>query len=101
MARKVAPDDDAPEITAEMFARMKPMKDVTPWAAEAIKAARRGRPPVADAKQVVSIRLPGTAARHWSALAPEQRSKLVAGLVKNITLTKTKRAVEKRKTTAL
>jgi hypothetical protein len=95
MARKVAPDDDAPEITAEMFARMKPMKDVTPWAAEAIKNARRGRPPVADAKQVVSIRLPGTAARHWSALAPEQRSKLVASLVKKIALTKTKRPARK------
>ncbi|MGA9794703.1 MAG: hypothetical protein WBQ17_04120 [Rhizomicrobium sp.] len=65
--------------------------------AEAIRAARRGRPPVADAKQVVSIRLPGTAARHWGALAPEQRSRLVAGLVKKIALTKTKRAAEKRK----
>lgn len=95
MARKITRDDDAPEITAEMFARMRPMAEVTPGAAKAIKAARRGRPPVADAKQVVSLRLPGTAARHWGALAPEQRSELVAGLAKKIALTKTKRPARK------
>ena len=41
MARKVkTKDDDAPEITAALFKRMRPMKDVDPGMAEAIKAAR-------------------------------------------------------------
>jgi hypothetical protein len=40
MARKVIVDDEAPEIAAEMFARMRPMKDVTPGMAVAIKALR-------------------------------------------------------------
>jgi hypothetical protein len=84
MARKVKIDDEAPEITAEMFAKMRPMKEVSPGFVEAIKALR-GRPKVANPKQVVSIRLSAPALSRWSSLSREQRSKLVASFEKKIT----------------
>jgi hypothetical protein len=83
MARKVKSDDDAPEITAEIFAKMRPMKEVTPGLVEAIKALR-GRPRVESPKQVVSIRLSAPALARWSSLSREQRSKLVASFEKKI-----------------
>jgi hypothetical protein len=43
MARKATSvDDDAPEITAELFAQMRPMKDLTPGMVGAVKAAKHG-----------------------------------------------------------
>jgi uncharacterized protein (DUF4415 family) len=83
MARKVIVDDEAPEITAEMFARMRPMKDVTPGMAQAIKALR-GRPKVENPKQVVSIRMSASAVKRWNGLDRKDRAKLVASLEKKI-----------------
>ena len=86
MARKVVygvPDDESPEITPEMFAKMRPMKEVTPGMVEAIKSLR-GRPKVANPKQVVSIRLSEPARKRWSALKPEKRAALVAAFEKRI-----------------
>jgi uncharacterized protein (DUF4415 family) len=83
MARKVIVDDETPEITAEMFARMRPMKDVTPGMVEAIKALR-GRPKVENPKQVVSIRMSAAAVKRWNGLNREDRAKLVASLEKKI-----------------
>jgi uncharacterized protein (DUF4415 family) len=76
-------DDDAPEITAALFAKMKPMKQVTPSMAKAIKAAR-GRPKLENAKAVVSIRLSNDALTKWRALGTAKRKKLVEKLEKNI-----------------
>jgi uncharacterized protein (DUF4415 family) len=81
MARKV--NDEAPEITPELFAKMRPMKTVTPGMADAVKAAR-GRPKVANPKQVVSIRLSAPAMKRWSEMSRERRAKLVATLEKEI-----------------
>jgi uncharacterized protein (DUF4415 family) len=83
MARKLIVDDEAPEITAEMFARMRPMKDVTPGMAQAIKALR-GRPKLENPKQVVSIRMSASAVKRWNRLDREDRAKLVASLEKKI-----------------
>lgn len=95
MARKVKIDDDAPEITAEIFAKMRPMKEVTPGLVEAIKALR-GRPRVESPKQVVSIRLSAPALARWSSLSREQRSKLVASFEKKITAGSDKRQARQR-----
>jgi hypothetical protein len=53
MARKVIVDDESPEITPEMFAKMRPMKEVAPDLIAAIKTLR-GRPKLENPKQVVS-----------------------------------------------
>ncbi|HEX2592298.1 MAG TPA: BrnA antitoxin family protein [Rhizomicrobium sp.] len=87
MARKVK-DNDAPEITAELFAKMRPMKEATPGMVEAIKAAR-GRPKLADPKKVVSIRLSGPAYKAWGRLNTSQRTVLVSALEEKIRKAKT------------
>jgi uncharacterized protein (DUF4415 family) len=83
MARKTIVDDDAPEITAEMFAQMRPMTEVAPGMAEAIKALR-GRPKLENPKQVVSIRMSAAAVKRWSAMGRAERAKLIAALEKKI-----------------
>jgi uncharacterized protein (DUF4415 family) len=83
MARKVIVDDEAPEITPEMFAQMRPMTEVTPGMAEAIRALR-GRPKVANPKQVVSIRMSASAVKRWNGLGRQERAKLVAAFEKKI-----------------
>ena len=83
MARKVIVDDESPEITPEMFAQMRPMKDVTPGMAAAIKALR-GRPKLENPKQVVSIRMSASAVKRWSAMGRADRAKLIATLEKKI-----------------
>lgn len=83
MARKVIFDNDAPEITAEMFAKMRPMKEVAPDLVAAHKALR-GRPKVANPKQVVSIRMSASAVKRWNGLGRQERARLVAALEKKI-----------------
>lgn len=84
MARKVTVDDDAPEITAELFAKMRPMKNVTPGMADAIKAARRGRPKVDEPKVVFTIRVSQKARKGWATLASDKRKKLTADFERRI-----------------
>jgi hypothetical protein len=78
MVRKVK-NDDAPEITSVQFARMRPMKDVTPGMAKAIKAAR-GRPRVKSPKVVISVRLSAPGKRAWDSLPTKGRTKLVQAM---------------------
>ena len=79
MARKVKNLDDAPEITAAMFARMRPMKKVDPDMVEAVKASR-GRPRVENPRVVVSVRLSAPAKQAWDSLPSEKRAKLVTAM---------------------
>jgi hypothetical protein len=80
MARKVkAKDADAPEITAAMFRRMRPMKDVDPGMVEAIKAAR-GRPRQEQRREVISVRLSHPAKTAWDSLPTEKRTKVVQAM---------------------
>jgi len=83
MARRLKDHDEAPEITRELFAKMRPMKDVTPGMAKAIKAAR-GRPKSESPKRVFSIRLSEPALKRWSSLDKQKRAKLVASFEKKI-----------------
>jgi len=77
MVRKVkTKDDDAPEITAALFKRMRPMKDVDPGMVEAIKIAR-GRPRVKHPREVVSVRLSHLAKTAWDSLPTKKRTKIV------------------------
>jgi hypothetical protein len=76
-------DDESPEISPEMFARMRALKAVTPGMAGAVKAAR-GRPRVENPRQVVSIRLSAPARKQWSAMDRSHRAKLVASLERQI-----------------
>jgi uncharacterized protein (DUF4415 family) len=71
--------NDAPEITPEMFAKMRPMKDAAPALVEAHKTLR-GRPRVAHPKAVVSIRMSAPAKKAWNRLPTEKRAKLVAAM---------------------
>ena len=51
-------DDDSPELTAEDFAKMRPIQEVDPDMLEAVENyRRRGRPPVESPKEHVSFRL--------------------------------------------
>lgn len=55
-------DDDAPEATDEWFERARPAKDVLPGlvgdkAATELLKPKRGRPPVANPKEHLNIRL--------------------------------------------
>ena len=80
MARKVKyDDDDAPVISTAQFARMRPMKEVTPGMAKAIKAAR-GRPRVASPKVVISVRMSAPAKQAWDSLPTKERTKLVSAM---------------------
>ena len=65
MRRKPDPeliDDDAPEATDEWFERARPAKDVLPGLVGAVAAKellkpKRGRPPAANPKEHLNIRL--------------------------------------------
>jgi uncharacterized protein (DUF4415 family) len=83
MARKVIVDDESPEITPEMFAKMRPMKEVAPDLVEAIKALR-GRPKVKNPKQVISIRMSASAVKRWNGMEKQERAKMIAALEKKI-----------------
>jgi uncharacterized protein (DUF4415 family) len=54
--RMIASDPDNPELTDEQLAEAKPFAEVFPELMESIKRAR-GRPPVAQPRQHVSLRL--------------------------------------------
>jgi uncharacterized protein (DUF4415 family) len=82
MARKVKYDDtDAPEITPEFFAKMRPMKDVAPELVEAHKALR-GRPRLENPKAVVSVRLSAPAKQAWDTLPTKTRARIVTAMEK-------------------
>lgn len=77
--REIASDPDNPELTEEELARMRPFAEVFPELAESIRRSR-GRPPKADAKQAVTLRLdPETIAR-FKAQGPDWRARMGAAL---------------------
>ncbi len=66
MSRKPLTDKDGEvrELTAEDFSLMRPLKEVHPEIVEAFKALR-GRPPKAETKQPVSLRLSAQIIAHF------------------------------------
>jgi len=80
MAKRIKHDDDAPEITAELFAKMRPMKEAAPDLVAAHKTLR-GRPKMdTPAKAVVSVRLSAPAKQAWDSLTTKKRVKLVEAM---------------------
>jgi hypothetical protein len=79
MARKVKTDQESPEITPELFARMRPLKDVDPGMVQALKVAR-GRPRLEQRREVVSVRLSHQAKVAWTKLPTKKRTKIVRAM---------------------
>lgn len=70
----IADDADAPEATAEQLAQARPFTEAFPQLADAARRAR-GRPPLADAKQLVSLRLDAEIVRRLRASGPGWQSR--------------------------
>jgi uncharacterized protein (DUF4415 family) len=73
--RRVMPDDDIPEISAEDFARAKPARKVAPKVVAAMKRAR-GRPKLEKAKQHVTLRLDAAIVEAFKAQGPGWQSRI-------------------------
>lgn len=64
------PDDGVPELGDEFFARAKPATAVMPESFMAAVRRKAGRPPKADAKAPVSLRLDPAIVRHLRGRGP-------------------------------
>lgn len=79
----IASDPDSPELTDEQIAKAKPFAEVFPDLAKSIKRSR-GRPPVKNPKQAVTLRVdPGTLAR-FKAKGKDWRAKMADALDKAV-----------------
>jgi uncharacterized protein (DUF4415 family) len=77
------PDDDIPEMTAADFRRARPVKEVMPGLITAAKRAR-GRPPSANPKKHVSLRLDAKIVAAFKAQGPGWQSRINDALVRAI-----------------
>jgi uncharacterized protein (DUF4415 family) len=66
---------DNPEITPERFAEFRPFADAYPELAESIRSAR-GRPPKADAKLAVTLRLDPETVERFKRQGPDWRARM-------------------------
>jgi uncharacterized protein (DUF4415 family) len=78
VARKADPGADASDDTPEITDR---------WVAEADLMqgpvlVRRGRPPAADPKRLLSLRIPATVIARWKASGPGWQTRMAATLAK-------------------
>ena len=64
---------DNPEITPERFAEFRPVAEVLPELAESL---RRGRPPKADAKLAVTLRLDPDTVERFKREGPDWRARM-------------------------
>ena len=80
-------DKDNPEWTDAMFAKARPAREVLPKlfgkkrAGEMLKP--RGRPKSADAKVLISLRLPPATLARWKATGPGWQTRMAAALSKS------------------
>ena len=70
---------DNPPITAEVLAEAKPFAEVFPELAESIRRSR-GRPPKADAKLAVTLRLDPDTVERFKSQGPDWRARMGAAL---------------------
>ena len=70
---------DNPPITEEEFAQFRPFAEVFPELAESIRRSR-GRPPKADAKLAVTLRLDPETVERFKAQGPDWRARMGAAL---------------------
>ncbi|MGN6424032.1 MAG: BrnA antitoxin family protein [Asticcacaulis sp.] len=80
----IAADPDAPEASNEDLARARPFADAFPQLAES--ARRRGRPAVAEAKQLISLRLDAEVIRRLRATGRGWQSRVNDTLKKAVGL---------------
>ncbi len=73
-------DDDAPELTAERAAKLRPARDVLPH--DVIDQFRRspGRPKSESRKTQVTLRIDADVIEHWRAQGPGWQSGINAAL---------------------
>ena len=73
-------DDDAPELTAERAAKLRPAREVLPD--DIINQFKRspGRPKAETPKQQVTLRLDADVVEHWRAQGPGWQSGINAAL---------------------
>lgn len=83
--RAIADDADAPEATDEQLAQARPFMEVFPQLADAARRAR-GRPPLAEAKQLVSLRLDAEIVRRLRASGPGWQSRVNDALRRTVGL---------------
>jgi len=62
--RRIASDHDAPEITDEQWAKAMTFEEALPELAAALRRSR-GRPPVENPKETISIRLSRDVLEHY------------------------------------
>ena len=79
------PDDDLPEMDEEWFATARPFREMPP-AGNAAGERRRGRPPLAEPKRAVSLRLDARIVDHlrsggagWQTRVNKALAELIAG----------------------
>lgn len=76
--KMIASDPDAPEATDEQLANMRPFREVFPDLAKSMdrEIAKRGRPPIANPKKPVTIRLDQDVIEKFKATGPGWQSRM-------------------------
>jgi uncharacterized protein (DUF4415 family) len=77
--REIAEDPDNPEATDEEIAQFRPFAEACPDLTESIRRSR-GRPPKADAKLAVTLRLDPDTVERFKAQGPDWRARMGAAL---------------------
>ena len=80
-------DDDAPELTAERAARLRPARDVLPEEVLAQFKRSPGRPKLASPKKQVTLRLDADVLEYWRGQGSGWQSRLNAVLRRQAGLT--------------
>ena len=90
------PDSDIPEMTAADFRKARPVKEVLPGLITAAKRAR-GRPPSANPKQHVSLRLDAKVIAGFKAQGPGWQGRINTVLARALAGTGKRKPVSKLK----
>lgn len=73
--KRIRPDKDIPEMTEAEFSRAKSLRGAMPGLVKAMKRGR-GRPPVANPKQRISLRLDPRVVASWKATGPGWQTRI-------------------------
>ena len=73
---EIAADPDAPEATDEQLAQTRPFAEAFPELAETLRRSLGGRPPSADSKVPVSLRLDREVVEKFRATGPGWQSRI-------------------------
>jgi uncharacterized protein (DUF4415 family) len=94
-------DDENPELTAEWFARARPAAEVLREqfgaGAEHLLKPKRGRPPKAERKRAINIRLSPDVLEHFRAGGPGWQTRLEEVLKKHVARVRPRSARARRR----